>query len=302
MECKHAAILPGGGEWQYELKLDGYRVQAIKNNREVRLFSRNGKPFEERFHEVADAVRALRAEEFILDGELVAVDELGRHSFASLQKVGKRRSAFRFYAFDLLALDGKDLTKLPLARRRNLLEAKVPMPATSLVQLGPVFLGDPGHILAKIREFGFEGAVAKRLDSIYVPGEAPGTWLKHKTQQSEDFLVGGFIATAQAVDEILVGRRDGDRLIFVENVSAGFVPATRRKTFAVLAPLVASACPFSNLPEKTGPRRTDREKMAGVRWVRPVMLAEIAFNEMTSSGHLRHAKFLRLREEGDVRR
>ncbi len=152
-----------------------------------------------------------------------------------------------------------------------------------------------------MREFGFEGLVAKKLDSIYVPGEAPGTWLKHKTQQSEDFLVGGIVATGRAVDEILVGRLVGDSLRFVESVRAGFVPATRKKVYEALAPLAAKACPFSNLPEKKGPARIDREKMRLVTWLRPEAVAEVAFNEETSSGHLRHAKFLRLREAGDVR-
>lgn len=300
MECRHTDKLPEGQEWQYELKLDGYRVQAIKNAGDVRLFSRNGKSFEERFHEIADAVRTLRAHDFILDGEIIAIDEKGMHSFAALQRLGKQRPPMRFYVFDLLALNGKNLTKQPLRARRDLLRVKVPMPGP-LIQMGPVFDGELAHILKTIRQFGFEGVVAKRLDSIYVPGEAPGTWLKHKVQQSEDFVVGGFIATGRCVDEILVGRRDGERLIFVESVSAGFVPASRRAAFAALSPLAGSTCPFVNLPEKKGPHRMTREKMKGVTWVTPAIVAEIAFNETTSSGHLRHAKFLRLREASDIR-
>lgn len=141
MECKPADALPNGDEWQYELKLDGYRVQAIKNNREVRLYSRNGKPFEDRFPEIAEAVQALRAQEFILDGEIVALDAQGGHSFSALQKAGARRPPLRFYAFDLLTLDGKDLTMKPLWSRRNLLETQVPMPQGITHPTRPSFSG-----------------------------------------------------------------------------------------------------------------------------------------------------------------
>jgi DNA ligase D-like protein (predicted ligase) len=301
MECKPTEQVPTGEQWQYELKLDGYRTQAIKQRGEARLFSRNGKPFDERFPDIAEAILALRVKECVLDGEVVALDEQGRHSFSLLQNTRSKRAQLSFYIFDLLFLNGKDLTKLPLSQRRAALES-LALPKLSRIQCSPVFQGEPAQIMQKIREFGFEGIVAKRLDSFYVHGEAPGTWLKHKTQQSADFVIGGYIPGTQGLDELLVGRVEGERLLFVESVKNGFVPATRATVFAAISDETTEECPFSNLPEKKGTHGVDREKMKKVRWVRPSVLVEIAFNEMTTAGHLRHSKFVRLREEHDTRR
>ena len=152
-----------------------------------------------------------------------------------------------------------------------------------------------------MREFEFEGVVAKRLDSIYVPGQTSDKWQKQKTQRSDDFLVGGYIPGRYGIEQLVVGeKRDGD-LYFVESVKNGFVPSTRRKVFDVLNGKEIDKCPFVNLPERKGAYRMDREKMATVRWMRPRIVAEIAFNERTPNGHLRHSKFLRLRDPDDVR-
>jgi bifunctional non-homologous end joining protein LigD len=144
--------------------------------------------------------------------------------------------------------------------------------------------------------------VAKKSDSIYQPGEAPGTWVKKKLQRSEDFIVGGFIPGAHGVDQLVVGVRKDGELHFVDSVKNGFVPTTRRKVQEAIEKLIVADCPFVNLPEKKRPHAMDREKMRTVKWVKPKVLAEIAFNEWTPSAHLRHSKFLRLREPRDLRR
>lgn len=261
MECRAVHSIPEGDDWLYELKLDGYRVQAIKNNGETHIFSRNGHLFDDRFPAVVDAVRGLRAKEIVLDGEVVALDEEGRHSFNLLQKQSGPPPDLRYYVFDLLVFDGKDIMKRPLSYRRNLLESKVPTPAASVVAHAPILEGELNSIVEQLRYFGFEGGVAKRRDSIYVPGDEPGAWQKHKIQQTADFVIGGFIPGARGLDEILVGRRDGKRLLFVESVRNGFVPATNAKVFDVIGGAVIEDCPFANLPEKKGPHRMDREKM-----------------------------------------
>jgi bifunctional non-homologous end joining protein LigD len=302
MDCRHVPDLPVGDLWQYELKLDGYRAQAIKTEGEVRIFSRRGLDFTKRFPAVADELRKIRGvKQFILDGELVAIDVEGRHSFELMQRIRANRAHVEFFVFDLLHLDGKDLERQILRRRRAILERDFPDRKGSVVRLSPILRGDPRRVLQAVRELGFEGVVAKRLDSFYEPGEEPGTWVKHKTQPSEDFIVGGFIGSGARVDELLVGRPEGGRLLFVDSVKNGFVPATRRSTYATVSPLETAECPFSNLPNKKGVHRMDREKMQRVTWVRPGVRAEIAFNEVTSSGHLRHSKFLRLREDYDSR-
>jgi bifunctional non-homologous end joining protein LigD len=301
MECHRVDTLPESGEWQYEIKFDGYRTIAIKQYGEVRLFSRRGNSFNADHPETVAGLTSLRAKSFVLDGELVAIDEQGRHSFSLLQNAKSRNAPVHFYAFDLLHHDGENLMELPLSRRRARLEAAFPKWPSS-VQLSPVLSGPLKEISARIREYEFEGIVAKRSDSIYRPGESPGTWLKQKLQRSEDFIVGGFIPGAHGVDQLVVGVRKEGRLHFVDSVKNGFVPTTRRKVREAIEKLVVPECPFENLPEKKRPHAMDREKMRTVKWVKPKVIAEIAFNEWTPSGHLRHSKFLRLREPRDLRK
>ena len=155
-------------------------------------------------------------------------------------------------------------------------------------------------IQANIRKFEFEGIVAKRLDSLYQPGETPGTWLKQKLQRSEDFVMGGYISGVHGVDEILVGKREGKSLHFVASVKNGSVPASRRQVFEAVRKLKIGKCPFSNLPEKKGPHAMDREKMKNVQWLRPKIICEIAFNEWTVHRNLRHSRFLRLHSRVDL--
>jgi bifunctional non-homologous end joining protein LigD len=301
MECKRVDRLPESEEWQYEIKFDGYRAIAIKQYGEVQLFSRRGNSFNADYPETVAALMSLRAKSFVLDGELVAIDEQGKHSFSLLQNAKSKNAPVHFYAFDLLHHDGESLMQRSLSERRARLEEAFPKWPSS-VQLSPVLTGPLREISDRIREYEFEGIVAKRLDSIYRSGEAPGSWMKKKLQQSEDFIVGGFIPGAHGVDQLVVGVRKAGALHFVDSVKNGFVPTTRRKVQHAIEKLITSECPFVNLPEKKRPHAMDREKMRTVKWVKPKVIAEIAFNEWTPSEHLRHSKFLRLRETRDLRK
>jgi bifunctional non-homologous end joining protein LigD len=189
----------------------------------------------------------------------------------------------------------------PLALRREILKQVIPK-WSGPIELSPLLAGSLSGIAASIRQFGFEGIIAKRKDSIYRPGEEPGTWVKKKLQRSEDFIVGGYIPGAHAIDQLLVGVWKEGALHFVDSVKNGFVPTTRRKMQQAIAKLEVPVCPFVNLPEKKRPHAMDREKMQKVRWVKPKVVCEIAFNEWTPSRHLRHSKFLRLRERRDLRK
>jgi bifunctional non-homologous end joining protein LigD len=301
MECLKVDRIPEGEVWQYELKLDGYRTIAVKQDGDVHLFSRNGKSFNSKFPSIVQALEAVREKRFILDGEIVALDECGRHSFELLQTIKTSKVSIRFYIFDLLRIDGDDLTKKTLEKRRRRLENEfVGLPEN--VQLSPILSGAAEDVLAHVKEFEFEGVVAKRLDSVYAPGQTSDTWQKQKTQRSDDFLIGGYIPGRYGVEQLIVGERRRRDFYFVESVKNGFVPTTRRKVFDVLKGKEIDKCPFVNLPERKGAHRMDRAKMATVRWLRPRIVAEVAFNERTQGGHLRHSKFLRLRERADLRR
>ena len=300
MECLEVDRIPEGELWQYELKLDGYRMIAIKQDGDVHLFSRNGISFSLKFPSIVQTLEAMRIKRFILDGEIVALDERGRHSFELLQSIKKSKAPLLFYVFDLLHIDRDDITKRILENRRKRLENEFAvLPGT--VQLSPILSGKANDVLTHVKKFEFEGVVAKRLDSLYVPGRTSENWQKQKTQRSDDFLVGGYVPGRYGVEELVVGERRNDDLCFVGSIKNGFVPSTRRKVFDAIKGKEIEKSPFVNLPEKKGPHRMDREKMTTVRWLRPRIVAEIAFNERTQAGHLRHSKFLRLRNPADVR-
>jgi DNA ligase D-like protein (predicted ligase) len=295
MECKAVEKLPDDPEeWQYEIKFDGYRSIAIKQHGDVRLFSRNGNSFDAAYPAVAEAIVKLRAKSFVLDGELVAINAEGRHSFALLQHRAPGTQVY-YYVFDLLHLDGKELRGLSLQRRRSQLEQAFPEWPKS-VRLSPLLTGALSAIEANIRDFQFEGIVAKQKRAPYLSGEAPGTWIKHKIQRTEDFVVGGYIPGPHGVDQLLVGKREQKNLLFVESIKNGFVPATRRLVEEAIKHLQIDACPFSNLPEKKRAHAMDRDKMKKVRWLAPKVDCEVAFNEWTPNQHLRHARFIRLKE------
>jgi ATP-dependent DNA ligase len=241
-------------------------------------------------------VRGQRPKNCILDGEVVALDEHGRSDFNALQHAGTRLLDVHFYAFDLLNLNGRDLKDEPLtARQKALRESFAP---TAFFHIAPPLTGKLKTILKKIRQFGFEGIVAKRRDSIYIPGARNGTWIKKKLKRSDEFVVGGYIPNGKAVDELLVGKFSGKKLMFVAAVDDGFVPATRRQVFEEIYGLETAKCPFANLPERRARRSAmDAEKMRKARWLKPKIVAELAFNEWTPDRHLRHGEFRRLRND-----
>ena len=146
MECKETDNIPSGDAWQYELKLDGYRVIAVKDGGDMHLFSRNGKSFNAKFASLLNPLRSLRPKRFVIDGEIVALDENGRHSFSLLQRFGTTKAPLRFYVFDLLHLDKENLMALPLSERRERLEREfraLPM----MIQLSPVLIGNAHDVL-----------------------------------------------------------------------------------------------------------------------------------------------------------
>jgi bifunctional non-homologous end joining protein LigD len=297
MECKEVQRLedvPRGNDWQYEIKFDGYRCLAIKQRNEVELFSRRGNAFSQ-FLNLYEPLREQPPRSFILDGEVVALDPQGHSDFNALQRVRTKPIEVHFFAFDLLHLNGKDLTTLPLIERQSLL-------ARNFVPGG--YLHIPGalnarleNILPKIQELRFEGIVAKRRDSPYVPGKASGHWVKKKIKQSADFIVGGFEPGKYGLDDLAIGRFAGRRFMFVALVDDGFVPATRRQVFKAIEPLRVSSCPFANLPEKKGMHKLDAERMEKMIWVKPKIVVEIAMNEWTPDRHLRHSEFKCLRDD-----
>lgn len=291
--------LPEGPQWEYELKLDGYRLQAVKQGDKVRLYSRRGSDFTKKFARIAASVSKIRAPSVVLDGEAVAVDEHGKPSFQMLQNRASLPAGWQlaYYAFDLLHLNGQDLKGLPLKERRALLEGVL---GNSGVLLSQSLPGTLRQIMAAVKQHGLEGIVAKRLDSKYQAGRRSDVWLKHPLKPKQEFIIGAFRLDGKRLELLLVGYFENGKLLFAGKVHQGLNPANRAALLKVLQPLRCDKCLFANLPTtKAGHwgEGVTAEEMTDYIWLRPQVVADIGFAEWTTGGVLRHAEFVALRED-----
>jgi len=302
MLAKPVKKLPSGRNWLYELKLDGYRVLVMKERGVVTLFSRRGNNLNNAFPRIAASFSFL-TDNTILDGELVVLDESGKPSFAVLQKHKFRPEALHFYAFDLIAYKGKDLRKLPLVDRRMVLEESALTRMREPVRLSSVFPTSASRLIAAARKSGLEGVVAKRGDSRYESGERSGAWVKYKTNKGQELVIGGYKLGSNGFEYLLVGYYDGKDLIFIAKIRNGFTPAIRRDVARRFAGLRTSQCPFANLPEPASARRGEAitaEVMKTLQWLKPKLVAQVEFTEWTKGNHLRHSRFIELRDDKDA--
>jgi bifunctional non-homologous end joining protein LigD len=294
MECKLVERVPESDAWQYEVKLDGYRAIAVRHGSGATFYSRYGNELNSRFPQLARALRDCDLPECVLDGEIVALDAEGKPSFQELQNVKSSDRPIVYYVFDLLNLDGRDLTSLPLRKRRERLE-QFESELCDPLRLSAAVHGDPTALLAVVREKGLEGVVAKRLDAPYESGKRSGRWVKYRARPREEFVIGGYLPGRHFLDAALVGCFEGKKLVFVKKLRNGFVPHTREQVFRAIEHLKTSKCPFANLPEPPDRRgAVTADKMKEFVWVRPQVWCEVEFAEWTAGGRLRHAAFREL--------
>ena len=292
--------IPEGKGWVYEVKFDGYRCLAGRHSNTVTLWSRRGNIFTSQFPIIAGACEQL-APGTLLDGEIVAVDEQGRISFNLLHHHRSKAEALMFYAFDVLMCRGTSLLKEPLHVRREVLERIFARGLTAPLSLPATLEASPADLVSVVREFGFEGIIAKCKDSLYESGKRTGAWIKYKIHQEQEFVIGGYVPDHH-FDSIIVGYYREGKLYYAAKVRNGFVPHTRKDIFQRFKGLKVDACPFVNLPEK---KRTQwaltREEMKNCVWLEPQLVAQIEFAEWTPDGHLRHSKSVGLRNDKDPR-
>ena len=297
MMAVSAATLPGGAEWSYEVKWDGYRAQAVKNGTAVSLASRNLKNITRRFPDVARAAALVRATSAVLDGEIVALDADSRPSFQALHHAATEGLSVVYYAFDLLHLNGRDLTRTPLDDRRAALRQVV---EGSGVLLSEPLPGTPLQIADAVRGLGLEGIVAKRRRSTYAAGRRSHAWVKVRFAKHQELVIGGFKPNAANFDSLLVGFYEGKKLLCAGKVRSGFTPHLRAQVFERIRGLQSARCPFANLPSTRSGHWGEgitAEEMHALRWVKPLQVAEVSFAEWTRDGSLRHAAFLTLRDD-----
>jgi len=298
--------LPEGDDWIYEVKFDGYRALLIKDGPRLQIRSRNDKDLTQAYPSVATAGRRLLAQQAVIDGEIVAVDANGRPSFQALQhRAAHPGHAIVFYAFDLLHLNGTDLTGAPLHERR----ARLPNVLNeSGVLLSTELPGTAHQVVQAVTSLGLEGVIAKRRTSRYTAGDRNTAWVKLKLDRQQEFVVGGYRPGPHGVDALLVGYYEGRDLLFAGKVRAGFTPHVRREVFAQLKSLEIDRCPFVDLPNSKASHwgaGVTQDQMKEMHWLKPQLVTQIRFVEWTSDGHLRHAAFLGVRDDkqpNDVRR
>jgi bifunctional non-homologous end joining protein LigD len=295
---------PAAGDWIYELKFDGIRLIAVKSGKKVSLLSRNRNELGGRFPEIVEAVKNLPADECVIDGEVVALDEEGRSSFQLLQarEMEGGESPVYFYAFDLLQLDGKSLMSLPLEARKSILE-QLCADARETIRYSGNIGGDANALLDEVKRRGLEGIIGKQRNSIYEQGRRSGAWIKLKCVSEQEFVIGGYTppqGSRKHFGAILVGYYKEKKLVFAGKVGTGFTAKSLSMLHKKFRAQERSDCPFVDLPSKQNGEWVQGitpSMMRKMHWLNPVFVCEIKFAEWTRDGKLRAPVFLGLRED-----
>ena len=287
---------PEGDDWIHEIKFDGYRVLARIDHGKVTLFTRNGNDWTDRMRALAGEIEKLGVDEAFIDGEVVVLDESGVSHFQALQNsLGfERDAALVYYAFDLVYLDGNDLSAAALVERKallkKLLEARPPE-LSRTIRLSEHVEGQGTEFFGKACALGVEGIVSKRAKSPYRSGRGRD-WLKTKCTLRQEFVVVGYTepgGSRSHLGALLVGIRRGNELSYAGKVGTGFSETSLGELHEKLAPLAVKTPPVANPPSGARAR--------GITWVRPVLVAEVAFTGFTEDGLLRHPTFQGLRDD-----
>lgn len=292
MLLRRVPQLPEGPEWQYEVKWDGYRMQAIKQSQTVQLVTRSGADFTRRFPQVAEAVARLKPSAVHLDGELVVIDPQGRPSFQVLQAGLPLPTGWSlgYYAFDLLHVGKRSLHGQMLLERREKLAEVL---SGSRLRFSSALRGNAKKIVKMVTEHRLEGVVAKRLNSLYETGKRSGSWVKLPCKQKRQFLIGGYRPTANGFGKILVGHHEGSHFKFAGKVRHRLESPGRFALMNAFKRLRIGNCPFSNLPNcRADPfdEMVTAEEMSSFAWLEPELSVPVAFQEWTRMNVLRQAE------------
>jgi bifunctional non-homologous end joining protein LigD len=274
--------VPSGDRWIHEVKFDGYRVQVHIANEAVRIFTRNGHDWTNRFAKIAADAWHLNVKSAIIDGEVIAPSADGVSDFSVLQNELRGKSTkLVLYAFDLLYLNGYDMRKAPLFERKAALRGAI---AKSDILLSESFETDGAAILKYACKMGLEGVVSKVRDSRYNSGRI-NDWVKVTCRQRETLPIAGFALKANQFDGLYVGRLKGRELIYAGKIDHGFDKLSTKDLQARLKPLIRKSQPYAKKIAHRG------------IWVEPSLLAEVEYRAKSADGKLRHPFFKGIRED-----
>lgn len=283
--------------WQYEIKWDGYRTIALCDEDKVELKSRNNKSFNDKFYPVHKAMQEwnIRA---VVDGEVVVLDENGKSNFGALQNWRSEADGdIYYYIFDLLWLDGTDLMQIPLSERRVALKQIIP--GNNIIRLSENFEVSGLEFFETAKKMGLEGIIAKKSGSIYLPGTRSKEWLKIKANKRQEMVIGGYTKnedSSKSFSSLLVGLYEKGELIYKGKVGTGFNQAQQKEMLQQFKPYIIKTPPFTVLPDINKPSRFRPDPPHAVAvWMKPELVCEVSYAEMTADGIMRHPSFEAMR-------
>ena len=286
--------VPAGNGWMHEIKFDGYRALVACAGDKVKVFTRKGLDWSEKFAPLVERFQALDLPPCLIDGEVVAYDNDGNPDFSSLQNVLKRGHGAQttadhlsYHAFDLLEVNGEDLTRLTNIERKERLEALLGH-AEPPIHVADHLIGAGEKLYRTMCGAGQEGIISKRIDAKYAVGKRTKAWVKVKCTRRQEFVIIGWkksSARGRPFSSLLLAQHEGGKLTYKGNVGTGFKQDT----------LEELAKKFARIERKTAPAEVGRPESRGVTWLEPKLVAEVAFAEFTGDGNVRHGSYLGLR-------
>jgi bifunctional non-homologous end joining protein LigD len=285
-------------DWVYEVKWDGYRALAFVNKGEVELVSRNNKDFGQRFYPIYKILKGWKINA-VVDGEILVLDEKGISNFSDLQNWRSEADGeLVFYVFDILWYDGKDLMGLPLVQRQAVLKDILPT-NDDRIRLSKVFKAGGTEFFNAAEKMGLEGIMAKRAESAYIPDFRTKEWLKIKISKRQEVIIAGYTKnqdTAKQFSSLLLAVYENGGLQYVGKVGTGFSDKVQKEMMTLFKPLITEKSPFSSVPDVNKPSRfRPNPPKAKATWLKPELVCEVAFSEVTSDGVFRHPSFQGMR-------
>lgn len=286
--------------WTYEVKWDGYRAIAYINNGKVELSSRNNKSFTEKYYSLTEALSKLNFN-VVLDGEILVIKENGKADFGALQNWRSEADGhIVYYAFDILWYEGKNLMDLPLSERQVILEKVLPKDDDRIRQ-SQVFTSNGLEFYEAAKKMGLEGIMAKKADSTYIPDNRSKNWLKIKVNQRQEVVIGGYTrneGSNKLFSSLLLGVYKDGKLEYVGKVGTGFTQKMQKEMMEMFSPLRIDKSPFGYEPDINKPSRfRPNPPKAVATWLRPELVCEVSFAEVTSDGVFRHPSFEGMRTD-----